>query len=66
MVVYSDPIALRLADPKDSIEKAYKSRMTLVKEKNGQWTQVEKVDDINAEDLRCSGRLASTMSHRGH
>ena len=48
VVVYSDPIALRLADPKDSIEKAYKSRMTLVKQKNGQWAQLEKVDDINA------------------
>ena len=48
VVVYSDPIALRLADPKDSVEKAYKSRMTLAKEKNGQWTQLEKVDDITA------------------
>ena len=46
VVVYSDPVAVRLADPKDNIEKAYKSRLTLVKEKNGQWTQLEKEDDI--------------------
>ena len=46
VVAYSDPVAVRLADPKDNIEKAYKSRLTLVKEKNGQWTQLEKEDDI--------------------
>ena len=31
VVVYSDPIALRLADPKDSIEGAYKSKNDLSK-----------------------------------
>ena len=46
VVVYSDPVAVRLTDPKGNIEKAYKSRLTLVKEKDGQWTQLEKEDDI--------------------
>ena len=42
VVVSSDPTAPRLSDPKDSIEKAYKSRFALLKEKYGLWTQLER------------------------
>ena len=48
VAVYSDPVACHLLDPKGSIEKIYKARMTLVKNDDGTWTQVENVEDYNS------------------
>ena len=45
IVAYSDPVAMTLADPRGQIEETWKSRMTLLKEKNGLWTQVENIED---------------------
>ena len=47
VAVYSDPVATQLVDPSGSIEKIYKSRLTLVKGKDGLWEQLEKTGDIN-------------------
>ena len=45
IVAYSDPVAVSLADPRGQIEEAWKSRMTLLKEKEGTWIQVENIED---------------------
>ena len=47
VAVYSDPVATQLIDPSGSIEKDYKARLTLVKGKEGMWTQLENEEDIS-------------------
>ena len=46
IVAYSDPVAMSLTDPRGQIESTWKSRMTLVKENDGMWSQLENVDDF--------------------
>ena len=53
IVAYSDPIATTLADPRGQIEEKWKSRLTLVKDDGGMWTQVE-----NEEDYMSLGEAA--------
>ena len=43
VAVYSDPVATQLVS---SIEKDYKARMTLVKGKDGFWTQLENSSEV--------------------
>ena len=45
IVAYSDPVAMALTDPRGQIEETWKARMTLVKDSDGLWTQLENVDD---------------------
>ena len=44
VAVYSDPVAMKLIDPSDSVEKMYKARVTMVKGKDGMWTQLENIE----------------------
>ena len=53
IVAYSDPIATTLTDPRGQIEEKWKSRLTLVKDNDGMWTQVE-----NEEDYMSLGEAA--------
>ena len=46
IVAYSDPVAMSLTDPRGQIESTWKSRMTLVKENDGMWSQLENIDDF--------------------
>ena len=45
IAAYSDPVATALVDPRGQIEETWKSRMTLVKDGDGLWTQLENVED---------------------
>ena len=45
VIVYSDPVAIRLADARQSVDGEWKSRMTLMKDKGGVWRQLENVED---------------------
>ena len=45
IAAYSDPVATALVDPRGQIEETWKSRMTLVKDGDGLWTQMENVED---------------------
>ena len=45
VVAYSDPVATRLLDPRGQVEDAWKARMTLIKDKDDMWTQLENVAD---------------------
>ena len=56
VIVYSDPIAIRLADARQSVDGEWKSRMTLLKDKDGMWRQLE---------LRQSWRQSLQEDHRG-
>ena len=45
VIVYSDPVAIRLVDARQSVDGEWKSRMTLMKDKDGMWRQLENVED---------------------
>ena len=53
IVAYSDPIATTLADPRGQIEDKWKARLTLVKDNDGMWTQLE-----NEENFMSLGETA--------
>ena len=53
IVAYSDPIAISLADPRGQIEDKWKARLTLVKDNDGMWTQLE-----NEENFMSLGEAA--------
>ena len=46
--VYSDPVATTLLDPRQSVEGDFKGRLTLMKEKDGMWSQIENADNYLA------------------
>ena len=48
VLVYSDTVASHMTNPAGSIEKSYKARLTLVKNKDDTWTQLENVEDFNS------------------
>lgn len=60
--VYSDPVACQLLDPKGSIEKIYKARMTLVKNDDGAWVQVENVEDYNSMGHNAFRRISPSSN----
>ena len=43
IVAYSDPVAVSMTDPRGQIEDHWKARMTLVKDADGMWSQVENI-----------------------
>ena len=45
VAVFSDPVASILLDPRQSIESDMRGRLTMLKEKDGTWRQVENVED---------------------
>ena len=45
VIVYSDPVAIRLADAWQSVDGDWKARLTLMKDKDGVWRQLENVED---------------------
>ena len=47
VAAYCDPVATRLLDPSQSIEGDMKGRLTLIKEKDGFWRQLENVEDYS-------------------
>ena len=48
VIVYSDPVAIRLADARQSVDGEWKARMTLMKDKDGMWRQLENVEDYTS------------------
>lgn len=45
VVAHSDPVAVYMVDPSQSIEGDWKARMTMVKDKDGLWRQVENTEN---------------------
>ena len=43
IVAYSDPVAVSMTDPRGQIEDHWKARLTLVKDADGMWSQVENI-----------------------
>ena len=60
VAVYSDPVATQMIGPSDSIEKMYKSRLTMVKGKDGMWTQLENIEDYTTLGERAFRRISLT------
>ena len=63
VAVYSDPVAMKMIDPSDSTEKMYKARMTMVKGKDGMWTQLENNEDYTTLGERAFRRISLTSEH---
>ena len=53
-------MATQLIDPSGSIEKEYKARLTLVKGKDGLWTQLENEENINQLGSKAFRRISLT------
>lgn len=62
VIAYSDPVAIRLADARQSVDGDWKARLTLMKDKDGVWRQLQNVEDYIKLGENAFGRITTDQN----
>ena len=59
VIAHSDPVAVYMVDPSQSIEGDWKARMTLMKDKDGLWRQVENTENYKEQGEKAFRKVST-------